>query len=301
MGEQETERRGDSGDGGHAGAPGLTDHPHAHGDEHEHQHPHHHADSGGTVHEHAHTHGFERYTYVVSPIHDLDPRFKIIASLLLVVGVVIGPPLRPLEFVLIFGLLIAVTVISRVPVPWLLSRSTIVLPIALGIAVFAPLGQATSLSWSGITEAYTENSWMIWAITTKSWISAFTMLLLSTTTPMPRLFEGLRALKMPTIFITLLTFLYRFTDVFGTQLRTMQQAVSSRAPDLGRWGLIRLYGNLAGNLFIRAYERGERIHAAMLSRGYDGVLPATGTLSANSADWLLIFTTLLVVAAVLLY
>ncbi len=74
----------------------------------------------------------------------------------------------------------------------------------------------------------------------------------------------------------------------------MRQAVASRAPELTGWRLIRLYGNLAGNLFIRSYERGERIHAAMLSRGYDGVLPATGTLTASRADWLLVFTTLLV-------
>lgn len=283
-----------------AESPALNTHAHTHDDGQQHRHPHHHS-AGRGHHDHEHALGLERYTYLVSPIHDLDPRFKIIASLIFVIGVVAGPPLRPAEFGLLFALLLAVTVISRVPVRWLLTRSLIVLPIALGIAVFAPLGQATSFSAEGITEAYAENYWMIWSIASKSWMSAYTMLLLSATTPIPKLFEGLRALKMPTIFITLLTFLYRFTDVFALQLKTMRQAVASRAPELKGWRLIRLYGNLAGNLFIRAYERGERIHAAMLSRGYDGVLPATGTLTASGADWLLVGTAGLVAAAVLLY
>jgi len=284
----------------HKSGPGLNTHPHVHDDEREHQHPHHHT-VGKDRHEHTHALGLERHTYIVSPIHDLDPRFKIIASLLFVVGVVAGPPLRPAEFGLLFILLLAITVIARVPVRWMLSRSLIVLPIALGIAIFAPLNKVTSFSLEGIAQEYTDNYWMIWAIASKSWMSAYTMLLLSATTPIPRLFEGLRALRMPTIFITLLTFLYRFTDIFALQLHTMRQAVASRAPELKGWRLIRLYGNLAGNLFIRAYERGERIHAAMLSRGYDGVLPSTGTLAATGADWLLILTTSLVVAAVLLY
>jgi cobalt/nickel transport system permease protein len=280
---------------------GLGSHPHAHEDECEHRHPHHHVHGEQHKHEHGHTLGFERYTFLVSPVHDLDPRFKIVASLLLVIGVVIGPALRPLEFALLFALLLAVTVISRVPVRWLLTRSAIVLPIALSIAAFAPLGRATEFSVAGIVEAYSENYTMIWAIVSKSWISAYTMLLLSATTPMSLLFKGLESLRMPTIFITILTFLYRFADVFGTQLRTMRHAVASRAPELRGLGLVRLYGNLAGNLFIRAYERGERVHDAMLSRGYTGVLPTPGTLHATPADWLLIVTTLLVVAAVLLY
>lgn len=284
----------------HSSHPGISEHPHVHDGEGAHRHPHHH-DGERAGHDHAHALGLERYTYLISPIHDLDPRFKLVAAVLFVIGVVAGAPLRPLEFALLALLLFALTVLSRVPLRWMASRSAIVLPIALGIALFAPLGRAETLSVSGIAEAYTEHYDMIWAILSKSWISAYTMLLVSATTPIPRLFEGLRALKMPTIFITLLTFLYRFTDVFGTQLRTMRSAVASRAPELRGWGLVRLYGNLAGSLFIRAYERGERVHAAMLSRGFTGVLPATGTLQAVGADWLLVFTTALVVAAVLLY
>jgi cobalt/nickel transport system permease protein len=43
----------------------------------------------------------------------------------------------------------------------------------------------------------------------------------------------------------------------------------------------------AGALFIRSYERGERVHLAMLSRGYGGRLPVTAPLTATGAQWAL--------------
>ncbi len=202
---------------------------------------------------------------------------------------------------MLVALLLAVTLISGVPLTWLLKRSAIVIPFAGGIALFAPLARADSMALADIAQAYSEYSWLIASIIGKSWLSAYTVLLVSTTTPMADLFKGLRALKMPTVFLTMLTFLYRFSDLFGSQLVSMQRAVASRAPELKGWRLIKLYGNLAGNLFIRAYERGERIYAAMLSRGYDGTLPTADVLAARPADWLLVFTSLLVVAALALY
>ena len=278
----------------------LHRHEHAHEDV-AHRHPHHHRVEQGPAHEHTHTLGYERYTYLISPVHDLDPRFKIVSALLLVVGVVAGPPMRAPEFILLAIFLLAITVLARLPLPWMLARSAIVLPVALGIALFAPLGQAESFTWAGIAEAYETYSWLIWSIASKAWFSAYVVLLLSATTPMPRLFKGLQALKVPEIFLTLLTFLYRFTDVFIGQLTSMRRAVASRAPGLSRWGHVRLYGNLAGNLFIRSYERGERVYAAMLSRGYTGVLPTAETLASRPADWLAVATALIVVLAALLY
>jgi len=282
-------------------SPELHKHKHVHDDEGAHRHPHHHSHDESGAHRHTHTLKFERYTYLISPVHAIDPRFKIIAALLIVMGVVAGQPLRPLEFAFVVIVFAAVTLLSRIPLRWAFSRSLVVLPVALGIAVFAPLGHADSLSASAISSAYSEYSWLIWSIISKAWVSAYVMLLVSSTTPMPKLLKGLKALKMPDVFVTMLTFLYRFTDVFADQLRSMRHAVGSRAPELGGWRLIRLYGNLAGNLFIRAYERGERIYAAMVSRGYTGVLPTAEELTSRPTDWLVVITAALMVAAVMLY
>lgn len=276
----------------------LHGHEHTHEDTGAHRHPHHHAEE---THDHAHAVGYERYTYLISPLHDLDPRLKILSALTLIVGVVAGPMLRPLEFGMLFALLAALVIISGVPLTWIIKRAALVLPIALGIAVFAPLGRLEVLSAAGVAAAYAANWPLVWSIVSKAWFSALTVLIVSSTTPLPRILGALEWLRLPDVFLTLLTFLYRFTGVFAGQLNAMRRSVASRAPGMSPRRTVLLYGHLAGNLFIRAYERGERIYAAMLSRGYTGVLPSGEAFTTRPVDWLTFATSLLVVAAVLLY
>ncbi len=261
---------------------------HRHGHEHErepaHEHPHHHVDA---AHDHAHALSFERYTYVLSPVHSLDPRAKIVATAVFILGVVLAPAMRPVEFAALLVALGALTVLSRIPVSVVLKRSALVLPLAATFAIFAPL---------------MPGGWVLaWSIVSKAYLSAFATLLLAATTPTPRLFAGLRKLGLPVIFVSTLTFLARFTDVLRDQLASMRRAVASRAPGLTGWPLVRLYGNLAGNLFIRSYERGERVHSAMLSRGYTGVLPSSEPLVMRPADVLVVLCSVLVGAALFLY
>jgi cobalt/nickel transport system permease protein len=112
---------------------------------------------------------------------------------------------------------------------------------------------------------------------------------------------GLEALKVPDVFIALLSFIHRYVDVFRTQVRSMRIALDSRAPSMRRADRWRVYGNLAGNLFIRAYDRGERIHQAMLSRGFSGALPSAETLEMRGGDLVLIVVVGLAAAAIVLY
>jgi cobalt/nickel transport system permease protein len=244
---------------------------------------------------------FERFSYVCSPIHDLDARAKAVAALIAVAGIVLSPSPRPAEFAALSLLFLSVILLARLPVGALLARSALVLPLAAGIALFAPLSSWGSQGVDSVGEAYRQGWPLAWSIVAKAWLSATTVLLVSATTSPPDLFTALRRLRVPLIFITMLTFLYRYAAVLGGQLSSMRRAVASRAPALTGLRLVRLYGSLSGNLFIRSYERGERVHAAMLSRGYDGTLPTAEVLSMQAADVLLIATALLVSASVILY
>jgi cobalt/nickel transport system permease protein len=236
-------------------------------------------------------------------MHRLDPRAKLVAGLVVVLGVVLAPPMQPLEFALLTSLLLAAAAIGRLPLGWVLRRSAIVLPVAGAIAVLAPLARAGgSLSVGGIVGAWSGNGWVIaWAIVSKAWVSVLVTVILSGTTPTPQLIRGLEALRVPDVFITLFSFLYRYVDVFRAQLRSMRIALESRAPHMSRVRRWRLYGNLGGNLFVRAYDRGERIHAAMLSRGFDGTLPTPERLAFRPADALVLAVSVLAAAALALY
>jgi cobalt/nickel transport system permease protein len=278
---------------------GVHTHVHTHDGE-VHEHVHHHASER---HEHGHGSKATRIAAQVSPLHRLDPRAKIVAAVVLIVGVVLAPPMRPLEFGLLVALLVAAAVIGRLPLLWVLRRSAMVLPVAGTIALFAPLARSGgSFSVAGIVGAWSGGGWVVaWAIVSKAWVSVVVTVLLSGTTPTPQLIRGLEALKVPDVFVTLFSFVYRYVDVFRAQVRSMRVALDSRAPSMSRPRRWRLYGNLAGNLFVRAYDRGSRIHDAMLSRGFDGTLPTTERSAVSTAELLLVAVALLAAAAIALY
>lgn len=289
---------------GDPGLSGVHREEHRHAGQPAHRHPHHHRAETGTVpHEHAHPTSFESLTYTVSPIHALDARTKIGGATVLILGVVLTPPLRLAEALLLAALLAALTATARLPVWRLVTRSAAVLPFAGTIALLAPLG-ADGGSWNigGLMSAWAGGGLLItWGILSKAWFSAFCMLLVAASTRRADLLGALRRLKVPEVFVMLLSFITRYVGVLGEQLRSLRTAMVSRAPTLRGRALLRSLGSIAGNLFVRSYERGERIHAAMVSRGYTGTLPITTRGRLRSADILFMAMAALSAFAIALY
>jgi cobalt/nickel transport system permease protein len=124
---------------------------------------------------------------------------------------------------------------------------------------------------------------------------------LSLTTPVPRLFRGLEALRTPDVIMMLLGFMYRYVSVISDQLRSLRNALDSRGFALSRYRRIRLLGHLAGSLFVRAYDRGERVHAAMLARGWTGGMPSAEPLRLGPSDFVAFAIALLAFAALVVY
>jgi len=284
-----------------AATPGIHHHEHEHDGE-QHRHPHHHPMEAGPAHAHGHGAGFERLTYLVSPVHDLDPRAKLLCAIALISAVVLAPGPEPLEAALVAAMLLGVASLARLPLAAVVARASLVLPFAGAVALLAPVtASGSSLSAAGIASAYAGNGWAIaWTILAKAWLSVLITVVLSATTAVPRLIRALRDLRVPVVFITLFTFLHRYVDVLREQLTSQRIALESRAPSMGRVRRWRLYGDLAGNLLVRSYERGERIGAAMLSRGFTGVLPTSEVVSLRPADALLVAGTILAIAAIVL-
>jgi cobalt/nickel transport system permease protein len=180
-------------------------------------------------------------------------------------------------------LVIAATMICGIGIALLLKvsplkaawRSCIVLPFAGGVAAFAPLAHTQSLSGASIALAYRQHGLLIVDILFKAYVASYVVALVMASMRIETFITALVRLKVPRVFITLFTFLYRFTDLFREQIAIMRNAARSRAPYLHGWRLLAFYGRMSGNLFIRAYERGEEVYGAMVSRGYDGTLPRT--------------------------
>jgi cobalt/nickel transport system permease protein len=73
--------------------------------------------------------------------------------------------------------------------------------------------------------------------------------------------------------VQIASFMLRYVNVVNDEMERMKVARESRgfeATGIKHWKVL---ATAAGALFIRSYERGERVHLAMLSRGYNGILP----------------------------
>ncbi|MCJ7710984.1 MAG: cobalt ECF transporter T component CbiQ, partial [Chloroflexi bacterium] len=109
-----------------------------------------------------------------------------------------------------------------------------------------------------------------------SWLSVQVALLLAFTTPFHDLIDALRELRLPRILVSIISFMYRYMAVLTDEGSRMLRARDSRsALGAGRGGgSIRwratVTGRMVGSLFLRAYERSERIYAAMQARGFEG-------------------------------
>ncbi|HBO55095.1 MAG TPA: cobalt ECF transporter T component CbiQ [Janibacter terrae] len=119
--------------------------------------------------------------------------------------------------------------------------------------------------------------WGAWTLLAKATLGVGASLLLAATTEPADIVSGLARLRLPSQLVMILGFMVRYTEVVTAQLRSMRVARESRG---FRGGGLRSWPVLAGTagaLFIRSYERGERVHLAMLARGHDGRVHAGPT------------------------
>jgi cobalt/nickel transport system permease protein len=90
---------------------------------------------------------------------------------------------------------------------------------------------------------------------------------------------------MPRIVTSIIGFAVRYIDIVGADFGRMRIALASRGyqgRSLATWGI---YAKTIGSVFVRTYERGERVYLAMLSRVYTGSMPASAAIAVPAAEW----------------
>lgn len=225
----------------------------------------------------------DRYIDGQSPVHALDPRVKLLLTLACVLALALLPP-GAWGGMLACALLIWVAVLrSRVGLGTILGRAIVALPFALVAVtlVFARPGEALfSLNLGPLRLTATDAGLIAFiSVVVKSWLSVQAALLLTATTHFTDVLFALRALRLPEVMVAILSFAYRYLFVMVDEAQRMLRARECRAAELpGRKGggsiawRAAVVGRMAGTLFLRAYERSERIYVAMLARGYSGEL-----------------------------
>lgn len=220
-------------------------------------------------------HGHRLHFHAHSVIHRAPAHLKVVALLAFALTVVATPR----EWYPVFGgyllVLLGVLALARVPLRHILPRMIIEVPflvfaalipfVAEGPRVDLPLPGGWSVSESGLVAA--------WGLAVKGTLGVLASLTLASTTEPGDVLQGLQRLRFPDLLVQIMSFMIRYLDVVTADLGRMMTAMRSRGVDPRsprHWPAL---ARTLGALFVRSYERGERVHLAMLSRGYDGRLP----------------------------
>jgi cobalt/nickel transport system permease protein len=214
-------------------------------------------------------HGHRLHFHGHSPVHRARPHLKLVALVGFVLVVVATPADRYPFFLGYLAVLAGVVALSRVPPTYLLRRTVVEVPFLVFAAVLPFVAHGPRTEVLGLTVS---EPGLVAAggLAIKGTLGVLASLTLAATTEPHDVLRGLETLRLPRQLVQILGFMIRYLDVVGAEMARMRVALASRGFD-GRnprhWPVL---ARTAGALFIRSYERGERVHLAMLSRGYDG-------------------------------
>jgi cobalt/nickel transport system permease protein len=231
-----------------------------------------------------------------SPIHRLDPRAKIVGLAGITVVAVTTPLHAWPAFAACAVALATIAAVARVGTGVLWSRVRVIVPLVVFVAAFVPFvrgGPAVQLGPLELSEAGLETFALV---TVKAAIGAVGAVLLGATTSFPDILHGLERLRAPRLLTVIASFMYRYVFVIADEARRMRSALAARAFRPRHLGQVAALGRMVTALFLRSYERGERVYVAMLARGYAGTMPRFSVLSFGRAD--AVFLVALVIALV---
>jgi cobalt/nickel transport system permease protein len=200
----------------------------------------------------------ERWSRGQSWMHARDARAKLIAALALVLAIATSPARHYTGALCYAAFVVAITLVSRLPLYSIALRAALVLPFSAAFAAASWL--SGDLSRAGA---------LLW----RSYLSAFTVLLLVSTTPLVQLFRALEWFRVPGLIILVAQFLYRYLFVISEQAQHMRLAAQCRGGQR-RTGSFRGAASALSVLFVRSYARADGIQKAMMARGFRGQFPA---------------------------
>lgn len=205
-----------------------------------------------------------------TPMHRLDARAKAVVTLAFIVTVMSFPrhEVSALAPFLLFPVI--VTSVGHLPARALFKRLLVAAPFALAVGLFNPLLDRQPVAAVGAVTL--TGGWLSFAsLMLRFLLTAWAALALVACTGMFRLAAGLERLGVPRVLAVQLLMLHRYLFVVADEGARMARGVAARAggrPDLR----LRGYGSLLGHLLLRSMDRAERVHRAMVGRGFEGEL-----------------------------
>lgn len=248
-----------------------------------------------------HVHFLDPFHAGGSLIHRLDPRVKLLLTLVFILTTSLTPFGAWAAYILLFALAVSVEMLSELGIGYVWKRSLLAVPFALAAfpLIFTvpgtPLASFTLGPWTFVISL--EGAERVLSIAFKSWISMQVAIVLAATTSFPQLLAAMRALHVPKLLVAIFGLMWRYMFVMADEtLRLLRaraaRSGASRDTKYKTGGSIawraRVTGGMAGNLLLRSFERGDRIYAAMAARGYDGEVRTFPLPALTARHWVMV-------------
>jgi cobalt/nickel transport system permease protein len=209
------------------------------------------------------------YLTGTSAVHRLPAQVKVVAAVAFVLVVVLTPREWVAAFAFDAALVLAAVVVAGLPLLTVARRMVVELPFILFALVLPFVGPGPEVVAGGLRLSE-PGLWSAWNIVVKATLGVAISVVLAATTRSGDVVAALGRLRVPGLLVQIASFMVRYVDVVSAEAARMRTARAARGftpSHLGSWPDL---ARSLGTLFVRSYERGERVQVAMLSRGYDG-------------------------------
>ncbi len=234
-------------------------------------------------------------SYQDTPIHHLDPRVKVLTTLLFIIIVVSFDKYEISALIPFVIYPVTVLAIGNIKLSLLLKKMMIAVPFALLIGIFNPILDRAPLITLG--QISISGGWTSFiSIMIRFFLTVGAALTLIATTGFNAVCMALEKLGTPQVFVVQLMFLYRYLFVLADETIRMHQARALRTFNKTGMG-IRVFGSMVGHLLLRTLGRAQRIHLAMNCRGFDGQIKVMSHLRIGFAEiiFMIIWSTFFIV------
>lgn len=234
-------------------------------------------------------------------VHRTPPHIKVVAAFVAVVAVVLTPPSQIWAFGVYAVILAGVAALAHLPVRTVIPRMTVEIPFVLFAVLLPFIGREPDIAVGPITVSEA-GVWAAWSILAKATLGVLVSVILAATTSTRDIVVALQRLHVPDVFVQILAAMLRYVRVVTAEWHRMDRARRSRGFTTRGPRAWPVLARGSGTLFIRSFERGERVHLAMISRGYTGQLPQlSGTAATAPRQWLAGLTVPLVMVGCAIY
>lgn len=243
---------------------------------------------------------------IESPIHRLNPKSKIVSFIFLIVLCSTVNSFSPVLYAAYLFYLAVILLISRLPLFGMLKRSAFIVLFVILVSGLMPFirhteGEVPVLIVFHSIKVYSTGLLIFLNILFRAFIDVIALLILISTDTFDMILKGFAELKVPSVMVSIINITYRYIYVIRDEAIRMKRSVDARGY-YGKWILSAgVFGKIIGSLFLRSYERSERVYYSMLSRGYNGAVFGRKTGGLQTSDWLFLGITLTFTSALRIF